>query len=366
MSTIERDAVSGITLAAASAPAALQADKPTAFYLQSQVHSSDWVLARNADGKVRLAHKNGSIGQLWMREDDPRGGFFVVNVGSGEVLCRTRLQGGEVVLKAKSLADSAMLWKIDPFGGGTWLGLTTFDDWEQKLNLAGNGPYNENSSVIVWEYSRGAPNERWQIVPDTGLITVESITYDMPRAQVSHLDPALCEATVIDNLAGAIAIETSVELARSVSVSRQFTYTHQTSDTLKIATKLGSKLSVDKIAEVSGEISVERTKGTTITFGQQTTESTLVSDKLTVRVTVPPRTRYEYMVRVSYGRVSVPYTATLSRVLPNGTTERSEVKGIYTNVNSTRYDIVAVDVSGGAPRTVQTLAPPAGSPLPRP
>ena len=370
MSTTERNAVSGVTIAGASAAnlsAPAQDDpRPVAFYIQSEVHNSDWVLSRNAQGKVRLAHKDGAIGQLWMREDDPRGGFFLVNAETGEVMCQTRLQGGEIVLKAKSLSDSAMLWRQEDYRG-PWKGLNALRDWEQKLNLAGNGPYNENSVPILWEYSNKSPNECWQLIPDTGLITLESITYDMKQAQVSRVQPFLCQATSVDARQSGIPINTTVELVRSITVTRQFSYSESVSKSLKIAEKLGVKVKIKEIVEVSPEVSVEHSTATTTTYLEQTSQSTTASDKVSMQVQVPARTRYEFMVRVAYGKVTVPFTATIARVLPTGATQRDTITGRYTNVNSINYDIFAVDVTSGVARPAETLPAPAGAaPLPRP
>jgi len=367
MSTIERDAVFGVTISPAAGDLSAQADpRPVAFYIQSEVGNSDWVLSRNPDNQVRLAHKTGAIGQLWMREDDPRGGFFLVNAENGQVLNQTRPQGGEVTLEPKRLGNAAMLWSVEPYRG-QWSGINAFNDWEQKLNLAGNGPYDESTRVILWEYSNKAPNECWQLIPDTGLIAVESITYDMSQARVSRVEPALCEATSIDNRRGEVTLETSVKLARSVTSSRQFSSSTATSETVRIAEKVGVKLVVEKIVEFSGEMAVERTTGKTTTFGEQSTQTTTVSDEVTVAVKVPPHVRYEYMVRISYGKVSVPYSAQVSRVLPDNTKAYSDISGVYTNVSSTNYDIVAVDVTSGVARPAETLAAPAGAAaLPQP
>ena len=364
MSTIERDAISGVTLAAAAAPSLQDDPKPVAFYIQSEVHNADWVLSRNADGKVRLAHKDGSIGQLWMREDDPRGGFFLVNAEKGEVLCQTHLQGGEVTLKTKNLSDSAMLWRLENWRG-PWKGINSFRDVEQKLNLAGNGPYNETSIPIVWEYSRQSPNECWQMIPDTGLISLESITYDLKQAQVGRVQPFVCQGTSVDARKSDIPINATVELARSTSVTRQFSYSDSVSKSLKLAEKLGVKIKIKEIVEVSPEVSSEQTIATTTTYLEQTSQGTTASDRISMQVSVPPKKHYEFMVRVAYGKVSVPFTATIARVLPTGATQRDTITGTYTNVNAINYDIVAVDVTSGTAQPAQTLSPSGAAALPR-
>jgi hypothetical protein len=135
------------------------------FYIQSKIGLSDWVLTASTDRKsVHLAHRNvDDLNQHWQREDDPRGGFFLYNVGTGEVLQRTTSQGGRVELRERNNSDSNQLWRQETWG--SWVGINTLVDWEQKLNVSGGRPYNETTPIILWEYSRGGENESWQFVP---------------------------------------------------------------------------------------------------------------------------------------------------------------------------------------------------------
>jgi hypothetical protein len=342
----------------------LQADASAAFYIQSRVHNADWVLARTPTGRVRLAHKTGELGQLWRRLDDRREGFFLVNVETDEVLTQTRFEGGEVVLKQKNISDPLMLWRLDRMDGGAWIGLTAFTDWEQKLNLAGNGPYNESTLVCMWGYSGGAPNERWQMIPDTCEMVVESLRYDLANARMPDLKPELCVATAVDNRDGTTQIETTVELTRARKVTRRFTYNSSVSEVVTIAHKLGAKLTFDAVVELSGEIAVEKKLQTGFTVGEETESSTADSDKLTARVKVPGGRHYEFMVRVYYGTVSVPYTATISRVLPDGSRKNTTITGTYTNMNAVKNEIVARDLTNGTPQPVPAKGVVTDAPIP--
>jgi hypothetical protein len=135
------------------------------FYIQSKIGLSNWVLTASTDRKsVHLAHRNvDDLNQHWQREDDSRGGFVLYNVGTGKVLQRTTSQGGRVELMERNNSDSNQLWRQETWG--SWVGINTLVDWEQKLNVSGGGPYNETTPIILWEYSRGGENESWQFVP---------------------------------------------------------------------------------------------------------------------------------------------------------------------------------------------------------
>lgn len=343
----------------ATALKALQASDPTqpagAFYIQSSIGSTDWVLARrNINGRevVRLAHKSGALDQLWTREDDPRGGYFLTNLETNTVLT-WHGRGIECTLEAKNLGDPHQLWVT---AGGQWAYICA-PNWNQTLNVFGYS-YGEGNGIGLWEISGGQPNELWMYVAERGEVKVESITYDMNAARLNlGLAPTQCLATAVDNRMGAIVLDTNVELQRVVSNSRQLTYSDSSAKTIKIAQTLGYKLGIEKIVEVSNQMAMETSTTSTITFGDQKVQTTSNADKVTVRVQVPPKSVCEYAVRVYYGSVTVPYTAQVSRTLPNGSKEYTNIVGTYTNVNMIKYDIQANDVTSGTPKPLQAIAP---------
>jgi len=134
-------------------------------HLVSKTHG-DFVLTATTEGRARIAPRAARVDprQLWCRVQDGRGGYLMYNLGSQSFLRRSAPQGGEVELAGLDFADTRLLWHNDAFGDGTWCGLTIFGDNEQKLTLAGNGPYNETTPLIVWEYGGGAEKESWQWV----------------------------------------------------------------------------------------------------------------------------------------------------------------------------------------------------------
>lgn len=51
---------------------------------------------------------------------------------------------------------------------GPYNALVSYDDWELKVNIAGDGPYGPDrgaTRIIMWEWSGGATNELWRAWP---------------------------------------------------------------------------------------------------------------------------------------------------------------------------------------------------------
>jgi hypothetical protein len=94
-----------------------------------------------------LNHNTVDQRQLWVREDDKgRGGFFLRNPFLDLCLRAGSSQGGNVTMAKKSMDDPEFIWVKER--GDDWGCLHKISDSEQKLNVGGNGPYNENTPII--------------------------------------------------------------------------------------------------------------------------------------------------------------------------------------------------------------------------
>jgi hypothetical protein len=67
----------------------------------------------------------------------------------------------------------ASSWEDDRVPG-PYNALVSIEDWEQKINIMGDGPYGTHSTVIMWDWSGGAVNELWRFWPATGVPGVGS------------------------------------------------------------------------------------------------------------------------------------------------------------------------------------------------
>lgn len=115
----------------------------------------------------RLDHQNGA--QWWERRarfpNDPK----VFGLRNKEY--RTWMKRAPAVINPE---DTLELLDLPPEGpNGEWTSwrddnvagpynaLVSFQDWEQKINILGRGPYKPGSHVAMWEWSGGAVNELW-------------------------------------------------------------------------------------------------------------------------------------------------------------------------------------------------------------
>ena len=138
---------------------------PTLYVIQSKINSSDWVLTVKGDSNysLHLNHNTVDPRQLWVREEDAaRGGFFLRNPFLDRCLRAGSSQGGTITMASKSMGDAELIWRKEQ--GDDWGCLNKLSDWEQKMNVAGNGPYDENTPIIQYEYDRGSDHELWKLV----------------------------------------------------------------------------------------------------------------------------------------------------------------------------------------------------------
>ena len=134
------------------------------YVIQSKIGGSDWVLTvkGGSNYSLRLNHNTVDQRQLWVRQDDKgRGGFFLRNPFLDLCLRAGSSQGGNVTMAKKSMDDPEFIWHHEQ-GDDNWGCLNKHSDSEQKLNVRGDGPYNENTPIIQYEYDKGtAHDEDW-------------------------------------------------------------------------------------------------------------------------------------------------------------------------------------------------------------
>jgi hypothetical protein len=249
-------------------------------------------------------------------------------------------------LKSANLdsADATQLWRVEDLGS-PWVGINTLLNWEGKINVYGS---DVNGTIGIYHWDGGADNEEWDLLQEIGECTVDSVEYHMDKAVADlALPPAHCTATTVDNTKGGTAVKSTYTLARSVTTQR--TITNSQSDTTghKYTQTFSVKGGIDKVVEVSASASFEESDSKTIAFSDQKTNSETVTDTIGTEVNVPAGKKYRYQVVVYYGKVTVPYTATLTfkSSTPGAQPIRITQDGVFTGVNSTNNEIVVVDIT---------------------
>jgi hypothetical protein len=130
-----------------------------------------------------LRPRTGTIGQLWAATPDNRGGAVLTHINTGLALAHTstgsdvlgRWVSGVVSTAAKS-GGPEQLWRVEDLGGG-WSVINTLLSWDAKLDVY-QGDLDGRLQLYPWN---GGDNQQWGVVPETGQITVNSVSYDIAK-----------------------------------------------------------------------------------------------------------------------------------------------------------------------------------------
>jgi hypothetical protein len=87
----------------------------------------------------------------------------LVNVLTGQAACAGKGNGQPISLRHRSVLDDCTTWTL--VGDRTAnCAIRPCYSTAQNLNVFGNGPYRPGNAVGTWTWSKGAPNETWQLV----------------------------------------------------------------------------------------------------------------------------------------------------------------------------------------------------------
>lgn len=311
------------------------------FYIQSKIGLSNWALTITNQGAVVMQPLTATIDQQWSATSDPRGGAFLKHLGTGRVLARG---SGPLQAVNQNGSDPNQLWRVEDLGS-PWVGINSLTDWEQKINVYRSDVH---GTIGTYHWDRGADNEEWRLIEETGTVTVDSIVYDTSKA-VADLSrpPYRCAATTVDNRRSAVPDTSTYTLARSITTTRSFTNSESDTTGHKYTQTFGVKGGIDKVIEVSASFSFEESDSKTISITNQTTNSETNTDTVSTSVNVPAGKMYRYQVVVYYGKVSVPYAAqlTFQSVVPGAAPVHFQQTGIFEGVNATETAIEVADVT---------------------
>jgi hypothetical protein len=322
------------------------------FYIQSKIGLSNWALTITDQGAVVMRSLTATIDQQWSATPDPRGGAFLKHLGTGRVLARS--SGGPLQTVNQTGSDPNQLWRVEDLGS-SWVGINSLTDWEQKINVYGSDVH---GTIGTWHWDRGADNEEWRLIEETGTVTVDSIVYDTSKA-VADLSrpPYRCSATTVDNRRSAVPDTSTYTLARSITTTRSFTNSESDTTGHKYTQTFGVKGGIDKVIEVSASFSFEESDSKTLSITSQTTDSETNTDTVSTSVNVPAGKMYRYQVVVYYGKVSVPYTAQLTflSVVPGAAPVHFQQTGTFEGVNATETAIEVADVTPNQAQSATVL-----------
>jgi hypothetical protein len=210
----------------------------------------------DADDMVYVRVATGSNLQQWeKRPDAAKGAFALVSrERPNKCLARKDARNGSALILvdvSEIPKNNYCLWREEGDLRG-FHPINSYSDWEQKINIPGNGPYRDGQALCTWEWSGGANNEMWlrmgagydlAVGADTnavntlsaavyrgtypkvftgaihiGQLGIDSVAYDIQRAPVFNLKPSgmlaeamresFCGQNSNDDVAG-VALEAS-------------------------------------------------------------------------------------------------------------------------------------------------------------
>jgi len=114
--------------------------------------------------------------QVWRRVPARGGGYGLVNRQRGLALARASNDNAarlKLVPVAHIGTDDLAVWRDDTVPG-TFNAINSLADWEQKINIPGNGPYFPGAWMFSWHWDHGHANELWYQLPAaTGTTTIQ-------------------------------------------------------------------------------------------------------------------------------------------------------------------------------------------------
>ncbi|WAS95753.1 aerolysin family beta-barrel pore-forming toxin [Nannocystis punicea] len=282
---------------------------------------------------VLAVHDYRDTKQMWekrLRNANDEKIFGLVNRSTGKCIARASADNGAALrlVNAGSLGtDDLAAWQHDNVQG-TYNALASVQDWEQKVNAAGNGPYPAGSRVISWGWDGGDDNELWRFLSANSSNVLKRIDFDLNAGTIADLDPSIVTQQLINNDSD---VDQSQTLTYETKESKTETYEASAAlelsvvHTVEVGAPVGFKTSLQLGAKVT----------TSITFGQSSTKEQTVS--LTTPVVVPKRTSVTVKVLVRRGRIDMPFTATYECTYPDGTVVEVKKTGMYHQVSA--YDV---------------------------
>jgi hypothetical protein len=322
------------------------------FYIQSKINGSNYVLTnQSGSAKLRTIPLQPTIANMWRALSDPRGGAFLMHLGTGLALMRVDQQ---LLLQPLTTGLATQLWRLEDLGS-PWTAINSYTDWEQKINVYGS---DLNGVVGLYHWDRGADNEEWLILEENGVLASEQIQYFTDRATIDKSEPPTkMIATYIDNTKGGNDISSTVQLQRVLTTSRQITESSETTDGTKFTQNFEIKGGMKDAWEVTLDAGFEESTSTTKSFSDQSTDTTAAADTISLNVTVPAGKRYSYQVSVYNATFHIPFTSTLSFTssVPGSQPVTATLNGTYNGVNALRSEIEVADVTPTPGKAAATI-----------
>jgi hypothetical protein len=310
-------------------PSKLAAPAPgTYINIVSKAKDPDGRSLAIADGGYNVivdALSETSDSQLWERRAFPDGSYALVNKASNMCIARQYPGNGSPLqpMPVSVLPNPLAQWRDDNVSG-PYNAINSLQDWEQKINIPGDGPYYEGQPLITYKWSGGADNELWEQVPSKAPVyTLKTIDFDTTKAQRQSLaavgtgSPTGSSQPI--ELVNDARISVVMPIATDVIVYSQYGFQPATGAPNFAMAYSGVRPTIDgsgAIALVQGDWQ----------YGPTTYVNTPAH--FSGKVNVPPSVTAGYWIMEGPTQLTVPYTALFAPL--SGSGDPITVNGVYT------------------------------------
>jgi hypothetical protein len=215
-----------------------------------------------------------------------------------------------------------------------------------------------NKDVVGWTnvIGEGGDEALWNLIPETGTLAFKSIDYDLKQA-TSNLGvaPRYFEDDTIENTTDT-PLTGSKQFSWQTSKSRTLTNSYSQTSASTFTQTFGIKGGIKDVVEVSESSTFSTSQSDTEAQTDGTTTTETHTEVTTINWNVPAHKTYQYAVKESAGKVSVPYTATatfkssVAGIHPRDIT----IQGIFEGVNVVRTEIEVRNITDSDSVVVET------------
>jgi len=318
----------------------LESNDPATAYItiisRAQEGSKTLVISADATDdkvvRVKLLDQNDDL-QLWERRPTRNGkGYALINKKRGKCLARPNgIMGAGLVLAGLDQIETNDLavWRDDGVSG-TYNAINSYADWEQKINIPGNGPYKSGDRLVSWEWSRGAVNELWLQKPQIKSIKIKKVDFDLAAGKVEDQTPVV---------AGSQLVENNTDVEQTQKLTFRFVETHTYRFNFERGLKVGVSLDFSGGLPIVGKTKVKIMAEGHWKYSEETATTQQKEVTLELPVRVPAKSQILAETLLLTANLDVPYTAILEVTYWNDEVQTKTTHGQFNGVNA--YNVVS-------------------------
>ncbi|MDC3960451.1 RICIN domain-containing protein [Polyangium jinanense] len=266
--------------------------------------------------------------QMWekrLRRADDTAVFALVNKARGTCLARASADNGAALVLVpvgRIPSDDLAVWQHDHVEG-QYNALVSVQEWEQKVNIFGDGPYTSGSRTVSWHWDGGSDNELWRFFSSNRQIKLKRIEFMLDASQLVEQPPTVLYNTRIVNNS-----DQEQEQLFEYTTSSTKTETYSASAGLELSAQY--EIQVGAPLAVSSKVTLGAKVTTTITFGRS--HETSEEIKVSAPVKVPPRSAVQANILVQSSTIDVPFRAVYDVTYEDGVTQEVIKNGTYNQI----------------------------------